>query len=135
MTTVTSLARVVVDPRTNDVVRVVLASRSGPYGDRVHSPFRATLRLSRLALSTQAVVALALLLLLVVLGSLIASTAVLRNDLEKQYEQRALAIARSVAPSPALAADVVTGSSRPERARCSRRPSGYAATPGRSTSW
>ena len=74
----------------------------------MHSPRRASLRLSRLALSTQAVVALALLLVLVVLGSLIASTAVLRSDLEKQYEQRALAIARSVASDPTLAADVVS---------------------------
>ena len=75
----------------------------------MRTPLRAPLRLPRLALSTQAVVALALLLVLVVLGSLIASTAVLRNDLEKQYEQRALAIARSVASSPTLAADVVSG--------------------------
>ncbi|GAA2154913.1 sensor histidine kinase [Nocardioides koreensis] len=73
------------------------------------SPLRASLGRHRLALSTQATVALALLLLLVVLGSLLASTAVLRDDLEKQYEQRALAIARSVASSPVLAAQVESG--------------------------
>ena len=109
MTTVTTLARLVADPRTNNVVRIVLTSAVEPYSDRVHSPLRAPIRLSRLALSTQAVVALALLLVLVVLGSLVASTAVLRDDLEKQYEQRALAIARSLASSPTLAADVVSG--------------------------
>ena len=78
---------------------------TGPYSDRVRRPLRA----SRLALSTQAVVALALLLTLVVLISLAASTAVLRRDLERQYEQRALAIARSVASRPGLASEV-TGS-------------------------
>jgi two-component system CitB family sensor kinase len=109
VTTVTTLARLVADPRTNNVVRIVLTSAAEPYSDRVHSPLRAPIRLSRLALSTQAVVALALLLVLVVLGSLVASTAVLRDDLEKQYEQRALAIARSLASSPTLAADVVSG--------------------------
>jgi two-component system CitB family sensor kinase len=59
-------------------------------------------------------VALAVLLLLVVLLSLAASTAVLRDDLEKQYEQRALAIARSVASSPALAAQVAEGRPDPQ---------------------
>ncbi|MFL6132896.1 MAG: histidine kinase, partial [Nocardioidaceae bacterium] len=62
----------------------------------------------RLALGTQAVVALALLLTLVVLLSLATSTAVLRNDLQQQYEQRALAVARSVAASPGLAHTVAT---------------------------
>jgi two-component system, CitB family, sensor kinase len=59
------------------------------------------------------VVALAVLLTLVVLVSLAASTAVLRNDLEQQYEQRALAVARSVAASPGLARTVT--STRPQR--------------------
>ena len=58
-------------------------------------------------------VALAVLLTLVVLVSLAASTAVLRNDLEQQYEQRALAVARSVAASPGLARTVT--STRPQR--------------------
>jgi two-component system, CitB family, sensor kinase len=57
-----------------------------------------------LTLGTRAVVALALLLGLVLLLSLGVSTAVLRNDLKKQYEQRALAIAHSVASDPDLAA-------------------------------
>lgn len=56
--------------------------------------------------------ALALLLTFVVLVSLAASTAVLRNDLEQQYEQRALAVARSVAAEPSLARRVTT--SRPD---------------------
>lgn len=60
----------------------------------------------RLTFSTQAVVALVLLLGLVVLLSLGVSTAVLRDDLKKQYEQRALAIAHSVASDPELAARV-----------------------------
>jgi len=59
------------------------------------------------------VVALALLLVLVVLISLAATTAVLRHDLEKQYEQRALAIARSVAASPGFADAVVSGEPDP----------------------
>ncbi|MCW2819858.1 MAG: putative two-component system histidine kinase [Marmoricola sp.] len=71
------------------------------------------LRTSRLALSTQAVVALAVLLTLVVLLSLAASTAVLRDDLQKQYEQRALAVAHSVAATPGLARAVT--SSAPTR--------------------
>ncbi len=116
MTSVTSLARVVADPRTNDVVRIVLTSPSGPYRDRVRRPFSTPSRLSRLALSTQAVVALAVLLVLVVLGLLVTSAAVLRDDLEKQYEQRALAIARSVASSPTVAADVVGGRPDPRGA-------------------
>ena len=62
----------------------------------------------RLALSTQAVVALAVLLTLVVLITVGASTAVLRDDLEIQYEQRALAVARSVAGEPGLARLVTT---------------------------
>jgi len=59
-------------------------------------------------------VALALLLTLVVLLSLAASTAVLRKDLQQQYEQRALAVARSVAASPGLAHTVAT--TRPDPA-------------------
>ncbi len=57
----------------------------------------------RLTLGTQAVVALAVLLLLVVLLSLLTSTYVLRRDLTQQYEERALAIARSVSAEPGLA--------------------------------
>src|SRR3978361_925327 len=66
-------------------------------------------RTSRLALGTQAAVALAGLLTLVVLLSLAASTAVLRRDLKKQYEQRALAVAHSVAAAPGLAESVTAG--------------------------
>ncbi|MFC4783678.1 sensor histidine kinase [Nocardioides sp. MAHUQ-72] len=75
----------------------------------LRAPVEALRRRPRLALSTQAIVALALLLVVVVLGSLAASTAVLRDDLEKQYEQRALAIARSMASSPGLARRVARG--------------------------
>ncbi|GAB7003995.1 sensor histidine kinase [Nocardioides sp. AN3] len=54
-------------------------------------------------------VALVALLSVVVLLSLAVSTAVVRRDLEKQYEQRALAIARSVAALPGLATQVTSG--------------------------
>ena len=69
MTAVTSLARVVADPRTNDVVRVVLTNAGRP-GPTVTGCTPPRARPRRLALSTQAVVALALLLVLVVLVSL-----------------------------------------------------------------
>ncbi len=52
--------------------------------------------------------ALLLLLVVVVLVSLAASTYVLRRDLEQQYEQRALAIARSLASDPTVAQRVTT---------------------------
>jgi two-component system CitB family sensor kinase len=65
--------------------------------------------ISRWTLSTQAVVALVFLLVMVVLLSMAASTAVIRNDLKQQYEQRALAIARSVAQEQGLADKVATG--------------------------
>ncbi|NUS49985.1 MAG: histidine kinase, partial [Nocardioidaceae bacterium] len=68
---------------------------------------RASLRERRLRLTTQAVVALGALLFVVVLLSLAASTAVLRNDLKLQYEQRALAVAHSVAAQPRLDEQVV----------------------------
>ena len=83
------------------------------YSDRVRRPSRVRRVAPSLTLVTQAVVALALLLALVVLVSLGVSTAVLRDDLKKQYEQRALAIAHSVAAEPDLAA-LVAGS-RPRR--------------------
>ena len=67
-----------------------------------------------MTLGTQAVVALATLLLLVAVGSLVASTVVLRRDLEQQYEQRALAIAHSVAAQPKLADDVTALEPDPE---------------------
>lgn len=53
--------------------------------------------------------ALLLLLALVVLLGLGASTYVLRRDLQRQYEQRALAIARSVAADPLVAREVTSG--------------------------
>ncbi|WP_221767420.1 sensor histidine kinase [Nocardioides sp. LS1] len=77
-------------------------------------PLRRPFRGHRLALSTQAVVALALLLTFVVLVSLATSAAVLRNDLEKQYEQRALAIARAMASEPGLAGMVTSGTPDPD---------------------
>lgn len=76
------------------------------YSDCVRQPRWA----SRWTLTTQAVVALAILLVMVVLLSMGASSAVIRNDLKQQYEQRALAIARSVAQEPGLADKVATGS-------------------------
>lgn len=72
---------------------------------------RSPLRGRRLTLTSRALVALAVLLLLVLLASLVASAAVLRNDLQEQYELRALAVAHSVAATPGLAARVT--SSRP----------------------
>jgi two-component system CitB family sensor kinase len=60
----------------------------------------------RLTLGTQVVVALAVLLLLVAVISLATSAYVLRDDLKKQYEQRALAIARTVAAEPGIADQV-----------------------------
>jgi two-component system CitB family sensor kinase len=53
-------------------------------------------------------VALTLLLVVVVVVSMAASTAVLRDDLKQQYEQRALAIARSVAQQSDLPRLVTT---------------------------
>lgn len=53
-------------------------------------------------LTNQAIAFQIALLLVVVLLSLVASTAVLRSDLKQEYEQRALAIARSVAQRPGL---------------------------------
>jgi two-component system, CitB family, sensor kinase len=67
-----------------------------------------------MTLGSQAVVALAALLLLVAVGSLVASTVVLRRDLEQQYEQRALAIAHSVAAQPGLADDVTALEPEPD---------------------
>lgn len=96
------------DHSTNGVVLVLLARVNGhfwAYSDAVRKP-RWT---SRWTLSTQAVVALALLLVMVVLISMAASTAVIRNDLKHQYQQRALAIARSVAQEPGLADLVLSG--------------------------
>ena len=84
-----------------------LRDRPRAYSDRV----RRTLRAPRLRLTTQAVVALAVLLTVVVLVSLATSTAVLRDDLKSQYEQRALAVAHAVAAQPGLAHTVTT--SRP----------------------
>lgn len=94
------------DHSTNSVLRVLLTgveSGSRAYSDCV----RRTPWTNRLTLSTQAVVALAALLLTVVLLVMAASTALLRNDLKRQYEQRALAIAQSVAQQPGLADLVV----------------------------
>ncbi|MCW2756956.1 MAG: putative two-component system histidine kinase [Nocardioidaceae bacterium] len=106
MTAVTSLARVVPDARTNGVLRILLTALSRR-SRRTVPGMRNGAR--RLTLGTQAVVALAVLLLLVVLVSLAASTYVVRGDLTRQYEQRALAIARSVAADPGVAAEVTGG--------------------------
>jgi two-component system CitB family sensor kinase len=56
----------------------------------------------------------ALLLSLVVLLGTAAAVVVLRRDLTEQYEQRALAIARSVAHSPGLATAVTTAKPSPD---------------------
>ena len=111
MTTVTSLASVVVEGGTNDVLRILLRGVERgvrPYSLRVEPGLRGR----RLALSTQALVALGLLLVLVLVATWAATAAVLRRDLESEYQQRALAIARSVAAEPGLADQVV--SSRPD---------------------
>ncbi|MGY2702768.1 ATP-binding protein [Nocardioides sp. HB32] len=66
----------------------------------------------RLALSTQALVAFGVLLVLVLVAAWAATAAVLRRDLESEYEQRALAIARSVAAEPGLAQQVARSQPR-----------------------
>lgn len=107
MTTVTSLASVVGEGDANGVLRVLLTSPDRavrPYSLRVKSRLPGR----HLALSTQALVALGLLLVLVLLATWGATAAVLRHDLETEYQQRALAIARSVAAEPGLAREVVT---------------------------
>jgi two-component system CitB family sensor kinase len=110
VTAVTRLAPVVPEPDTNNVLRIVL--KGWVRRDRRYTPV--VLRTRRLALGTQAVVALIALLSVVVLLSLAVSTAVVRHDLEKQYEQRALAIARSVAALPGLGDAVAGGSPTPD---------------------
>lgn len=96
------------DHGTNGVV-LILLTRLDPR-DRAYSGFVRHARwISRWTLSTRAAVALALLLVIVVLLSMVVSSAVIRNDLKQQYEQRALAIARSVAQEPGLADMVATG--------------------------
>jgi two-component system CitB family sensor kinase len=64
--------------------------------------------MSRLSWGTRTVLVTALLLVLVVLGCMVASVVVLRRDLTQEYEQRALAVARSVAQRPDLARLVTT---------------------------
>jgi len=113
VTTVTSLVEVVGEGDANGVLRVLLTAL-----ERHRSPYslcvRSRLPGRHLALSTQALVALGVLLVLVLLASWGATAAVLRRDLETQYEHRALAIARSVAAGPHLAERVV--STRPDPA-------------------
>jgi two-component system CitB family sensor kinase len=65
-------------------------------------------RRSRLPLGSRIAVLTALLLSLVVLLVTVAAVVVLRRDLTEQYEQRALAIARSVAQLPGLATAVTS---------------------------
>jgi two-component system CitB family sensor kinase len=111
VTTVTSLASVVDEADANGVLRILLIGVRRvlrPYSLRVRPP----LHRPRLALSTQALVALGVLLVLVLLASWGATAAVLHRDLESEYEQRALAIARSVAAEPGLAGRVA--STRPD---------------------
>ena len=107
MTAITSLASVVGEGGTNGVLRLVLTTppaASAPYSLGVRTPLPGR----RLALSTQALVALGLLLVLVLVAAWAATAAVVRHDLEVEYEQRALAIARSVAAEPGLAERVAT---------------------------
>jgi two-component system CitB family sensor kinase len=66
-----------------------------------------------MALVTRTTAITMVLLVLIVALSLVAATAVFRRNLQHQYEQRALAIARSVAHQPGLAAEVV--GDRPRR--------------------
>src|SRR3954452_7271111 len=81
------------------------------YGDPVpgRDP-RPASRRPRLRLGTRMFVLTALLLSLVVLLGTVAAVVVLRRDLTEQFEQRALAIARSVAQRPGLPG-AVTGTS------------------------
>jgi two-component system CitB family sensor kinase len=68
---------------------------------------------ARISWGTRTVLVTALLLTVVVVLCMVASVVVLRRDLTQEYEQRALAIARSVAQRPGLAALVTT--TRPTR--------------------
>ncbi|MGN6253147.1 MAG: sensor histidine kinase [Marmoricola sp.] len=70
-------------------------------------------RLGPVSWRTRTVLVTALVLLLVVLLGAVASILLLRRDLTQEYEQRALAIARSVAQRPRLATLVTT--TRPRR--------------------
>lgn len=67
-----------------------------------------------LALGTRTIVVTALLLSLVVVLCMVASVVVLRRDLTSEFEQRALAIARSVAQRPGLATLVTTTDPDPD---------------------
>lgn len=66
-----------------------------------------------LTLGTRTVLVVVALLGLVVLAGIATATLVLRNDLTSQYEQRALAVARSVAQEPGLADRVLKGDPSP----------------------
>ncbi|MGZ4451380.1 MAG: sensor histidine kinase [Nocardioides sp.] len=68
----------------------------------------------RWTFSTKNVLLLVGLLLAVVLLLLSGAAYVLRHDLSREYEQRALAIARSVAQQPGLAAQVTGGAPTPD---------------------
>lgn len=68
----------------------------------------------RWALSTQGIALLVALLLAVVLLLLGGAAELVHRDLQQQYEQRALAIARSVAQQPGLAAEVTEGRPSPD---------------------
>jgi two-component system, CitB family, sensor kinase len=105
VTPVTTLAPVVPEPDIDSVLRILLSTCLER--DRRYTP--GVVRTRRLALGTQAIVALVALLAVVLLVSLAVSTAVVRRDLEKQYEQRALAIARSAAALPGLGDQVAAG--------------------------
>src|SRR6476661_2249692 len=105
MASVTTLARIARPVPANRVLLVLLAAyREGvPRPENASTPRRPRLRLgSRIAVLT------ALLLSLVVLLVTVAAVVVLRRDLTEQYEQRALAIARTVAQLPGLADSVTT---------------------------
>jgi two-component system, CitB family, sensor kinase len=103
MTRVTTLARIAAALRTSPFVCILLTrSRTGQ-----EASMRGGQDGPRLALGTRTIVITSLLLSLVVLLCTVAAVVVLRRDLTTQYEQRALAIARSVAQDPRLADAVV----------------------------
>src|SRR6478672_2344749 len=105
----TSLACVTASFHTSGVLRVLLMA---PAGDR--PPYRVrvlTRSPRRLPLRAQAILFQVAVLALVLVLATLVSTMVLRRDLEQQFEQRALGVARTVAQRDQLATEV--SSTRP----------------------
>ena len=107
MTQSTSLACVTASFPTSFVLRILITAPGGehpPYrGGVLTRPSRGR---RRLPLRAQAILFQVAVLALVLVLATVVSTLVLRRDLEQQFEQRALAVARTVAQQEGLAAQV-----------------------------